>query len=88
MSGRMGWGGGSGPAALKPEVVGPLALWDSKNRTCTSAPAEGEGVAGLPRGEGGGRGVRAEANALSSLHRSLDGSRLRGRGAARAGGDM
>ena len=37
---------------------------------------------------GGERGVRAEANALSSLHRSLDGSRPRGRGAARAGGNM
>ena len=84
------WGGagGAGPTALKLEVVGPLALWDCKARTCTSAPAEGEGVAGLSVGEGGGGGVRAEANALSSLHRSLDGSRLRGRDAARAGGDM
>lgn len=53
----MGWGGGSGPAVLKPEVVGPLALWDCKNHTCTSAPVEGEGVAGLPGGEGGGGGV-------------------------------
>ena len=82
MGGRMGWGGGAGPTALKLEVVGPLALWDYKARTCTSAPAKGEGVAGLPGGEGEGGGVRAEANALSSLHRSLDGSRLRGRDAA------
>lgn len=64
------WDGGVRPAALKPEVVGLLALWDCKAHTCTSASAEEEGVAGLPPGEGGGGGgVRAEANALSSLHR-------------------